>query len=95
MPGASNVLIEPQKLQYLLTTGKAGFFLLHGFDVTRPHELEAALRAHPVANEVEKFEYSSHGSKYVIRALSVRPTGAIPTPGQCGYLMPARRSRAS
>jgi hypothetical protein len=78
MPGASNVLIDPRKLQYLLTTSKAGFFLSHGFDATYPHELDAALRAHPASNEVEKFEYSLHGSKYVIRAALRSPDGRNP-----------------
>ena len=53
LPAGDNLQIDPRKLVYLLTSGKAGFFTSHGFSLFRPSELDAALREHPVRNEVE------------------------------------------
>jgi hypothetical protein len=52
LPNAHNVRIDPAKFTYLVTSGKALFFI-RGFDPSRPMELEAAPRQHPVINPFE------------------------------------------
>ena len=49
VPNAGTVSIDPAKLNYLLATnaGKAKFFARFGFDPSRPHELDVALRQRP------------------------------------------------
>jgi hypothetical protein len=47
LPNVNQAQIHPDKLTYLLTTGKARFFTVHGFDPRHPAGLEDALRAHP------------------------------------------------
>lgn len=78
MPHGHSVWIEPRKLAYLLTTGKAGFFLRHGFDPARPWELENALRVHPLMNPYESEFITPHGRKYVIRCSMRSPDGRNP-----------------
>jgi hypothetical protein len=47
IPGARNAQVDPRKLRYLVTSGKARFFTDHGFDPSREAEWIAALRQHP------------------------------------------------
>ncbi len=78
LPNANNVEIDPRKLTYLLTTGKAKFFILHGFDSGRPMELDAALRAHPLRNPIENSFQTVHGTKYTVRCSFPSPDGRNP-----------------
>jgi filamentous hemagglutinin len=78
LPNAHNAQIHPRKLTYLLTTGKAKFFGLHGFDLNRPLELDAALRAHPLRNQIESTETTIYGTKYLIRCSLPSPDGRDP-----------------
>jgi filamentous hemagglutinin len=78
LPNAHSVHIEPSKLTYLLTTGKAQFFILHGFDPNQPHELDAALRQHPTRNRVESASHTVHGDKYTVRCTLPSPDGRDP-----------------
>jgi hypothetical protein len=75
LPNAANLFIDPQKLTYLLQTnsGKAKFFARFGFHPSRPLELDAALRQHPVRNHYYNVVHTTHGTKYEIRC-------SIPTP---------------
>jgi hypothetical protein len=75
VPNAGTVSIDPAKLNYLLATnaGKAKFFARFGFDPSRPHELDVALRQHPVLNPYYSVFHTVHGAKYVVRC-------SMPTP---------------
>ncbi len=44
LPGVDNLQIDARKLVYLLTSGKAGFFISHGFSLLRPSELDTTVR---------------------------------------------------
>ncbi len=48
LPGVDNLQIDARKLVYLLTSGKAGFFISHGFSLLRPSGLDTAT-ARPAA----------------------------------------------
>jgi hypothetical protein len=80
LPNPYNVRIDLPKLIYLLTTdlGKAKFFALHGFDPSRPKELDAALRKHPVLHPFENMNLTPHGAKYTIRCSLPSPDGRNP-----------------
>jgi hypothetical protein len=78
LPNAHHVQIDPTKLTYLLTTGKAKFFILHGFDLHNPQALEIALREHPVRNQIESTSRTLHGVKYIIRCSMASPDGRDP-----------------
>jgi hypothetical protein len=78
LPNASTVRIAPAKLTYLLTSGKAGFFIKHGFDPGRPLELEAALRRHPIINPFENIFVTVHGFKFTVRCALPSPDGRNP-----------------
>lgn len=79
LPDVQNVYIDPPKLTHLLThPSKARFFTLHGFDPSRPHELDAALRKHPTQNRVESVIQSPNGEKFTIRCSMPSPDGRNP-----------------
>jgi hypothetical protein len=78
LPNAHSVRIDPAKLTYLLTSGKALFFTRHGFDLSRPLELEAALRRHPVINPFEDKFVTIHGTKFTVRCALPSPDGRNP-----------------
>jgi hypothetical protein len=77
VPNSGSLSIDPPKLTYLLQTdpGKAKFFAACGFDPSRPHELDAALRQHPVLNPYYSVVHTSHGTKYIVRC-------SLPTPNR-------------
>jgi hypothetical protein len=80
----ANVIIEPPKLRYLFTDlGKAKFFVMHGFHPSRPHELEAALRQHPVQNEIGGVFVTIHGTKFNVRCSMPSPDGRNPCTFSC------------
>jgi hypothetical protein len=78
LPNATTVRIDPAKLAYLLTSGKAAFFLRHGFDPDRPRQLDAALRQHPVNNRFENMIIGVHGVKFTVRCSLPSPDGRNP-----------------
>jgi hypothetical protein len=78
VPNARSVRISPAKLTYLLTSGKAGFSIRHGFDAGRPVELEAALRQHPIINPFENRFVTVHGVKFTVRCALPSPDGRNP-----------------
>jgi len=78
LPNAGTVRIDLPKLTYLLTTGKAGFFLRHGFDPARPEELEAAIRQRPIDNAFEDIFVTRHGFKFTVRCAMRSPDGRNP-----------------
>ena len=79
LPNAANVVIEPQKLNYLLThPGKSIFFNMMGFDRSRPHELGAALRRHVLTNEITQVFITIHGAKFTVRCNMPSPNGRNP-----------------
>jgi hypothetical protein len=79
LPNAAHVIIEPQKLDYLLTDpGKSPFFIMMGFDRSRPHELDAALRQHVMANEIAAAIVTIHGAKFNVRCSMPSPNGRNP-----------------
>jgi hypothetical protein len=80
LPNPYNVRIDSPKLSYLLVTdlGKAKFFAVHGFDPSRPQELDAALRKHPALHPFENMFPTSHGAKYTIRCSLTSPDGRNP-----------------
>ena len=74
LPNAQNVHIDSPKLTYLLINPKkAGFFIHHGFEPSRPQELDAALRAHPIQNQIENTFHTVHGEKYTVRCTMPSP----------------------
>lgn len=71
---ARHARIDPPKLTYLFASGKARFFVLHGFDPLKLAELDAALREHPLRNPVESVIPSPpHGVKYTVRCSIASP----------------------
>jgi hypothetical protein len=78
LPAGDNLQIDPRKLVYLLTSGKAGFFNSHGFSLLRPSELDAALREHPVRDAVEDIFLTVHGIKFTVRCSLLSPDGRDP-----------------
>jgi hypothetical protein len=79
LPNVANVIVEPPKLGYLFADpGKAKFFTMHGFDPSRPYELEAALRQHPVQNEIDDVLVTIHGTKFNVRCSMPSPNGRNP-----------------
>jgi hypothetical protein len=84
LPNAANVIIEPQKLNYLLTDpGKSNFFKMMGFDRSRPLELDAALRQHVLANEIAEVFITIHGVKFNVRCTMLTPNGRNPCTFSC------------
>ena len=81
VPNSGNLSIDPQKLTYLLQTdqGKAKFFVaICGFDPSRPHEFDAALRQHPVRNPYYNVTHTTHGVKYEVQCSMPTPNGRNP-----------------
>jgi hypothetical protein len=78
LPAGNALRIDPRKLVYLLTSGKAGFFTSHGFSLLRPSELDHALRVHPVSNQVEDIFLTVHGVKFTVRCSLPSPDGRDP-----------------
>ena len=71
--------VDPHKIAYLVSSGKAGFFIQHGFDPQRnPNELSAALRNHPIRNHIENTFATGHGIKYTVRCTLESPDGRHP-----------------
>jgi hypothetical protein len=74
LPNARHVGIDPPKFTYLFATGKARFFVLHGFDPLKLAGLDAALREHPLRNPVESVSPSPpHGVKCTVRCSFASP----------------------
>ena len=69
LPAGDHLQIDPRKLIYLLTSGKARFFISHGFSPTWQHELDAALRLHTIRNQVEDVCLTVHGVKFIAKAV--------------------------
>jgi hypothetical protein len=80
VPNAGNVIIDSQKLIYLLVkdAGKAKFFALFGFHSSRPQELERALRWHVCNRHYEKDYPTAHGMKYEVKCSAPSPDGRNP-----------------
>lgn len=78
MPGAQNAQVDPRKLKYLVTSGKARFFTDHGFHPNREMEWIAALRWHPQLNHIENVYQTVHGVKYTVRCSLPSPDGRNP-----------------
>jgi hypothetical protein len=75
---------EPQKLNYLLTDpGKSPFFLMMGFDRSRPYELDAALRQHALTNEIDEVFITIYGAKFNVRCTMPSPNGRNPCTFSC------------
>jgi hypothetical protein len=77
VPDAQNASVDPRKLTYLVSGGKAGFSA-HGFNPGRPDEWIAALRQHPLLNRIENTCPSVHGVKYTVRCSLPPPNGRNP-----------------
>jgi hypothetical protein len=75
LPNVNQAQVHPDKLTYLLTTGKARSFTAHGFDPRHPEGLEGALRAHPARNPCNDTMVTNHGTKYVV-------TCSMPSPDE-------------
>jgi len=83
LPNAERAEIAPTKLRdYLLSSGhpigrfKARVFTALGFSAERWQELERALRAQHLTQEVEpSAAAAAHGQKYTIRAILKGPSG--------------------
>jgi hypothetical protein len=80
LPNAHNVIIEPQKLTYLLVRdpGKAKFWTGFGFDPSNPQELDAALRHHVQRNAIDEVFITPHGAKFNVRCNIRTPNGRNP-----------------
>lgn len=71
VPDRDQAAVDLRKItHYLLDinhpigSGKAKFFLGHGFNTSAPEEMEAALLGHVIGTEVNQF-----GVKYVVPAI--------------------------
>jgi hypothetical protein len=78
LPAGDNLQIDPRKLVYLLTSGKARFYTSQGFSPLRPFELDTALRVHPVRNQLEDISLTVHGVKFTARCSIPSPDGRDP-----------------
>ena len=78
VPNAGSAYVDPQKLTYIFNSGKGKFFILHGFDPSRPQELAAALREHVMVNPYQGVFPSVHGVKYTVRGPLTSPDGRNP-----------------
>lgn len=79
LPNAEDARVDPRKLAYLQASGKLKFFEMHGFDRSRPAELIAALKTHPLRNPVEQvIPAPPHGVKYTVRCSIPSPDGRDP-----------------
>lgn len=78
LPNLHQAQIHPDKLSYLLTTGKARFFTAHGFDPRHKEGLEEALRSHPARNPSSDPVVTIHGTKYVVSCSMPSPDGRDP-----------------
>jgi hypothetical protein len=59
--------------------GKAKFFIgTCGFDPSRPHELDAALRQHPVLNPYDSWVQNKFGIKIAVKCSLPTPNGRNP-----------------
>lgn len=74
LPGAGSTTVPADKMRdYLLTPdhpdngGKAGFFLRFGFAHDRWGELQAALAAHPIDNDVVRATPVGEGMRYRVQ----------------------------
>jgi hypothetical protein len=90
LPAADTLQIDARKLVYLLTSGKAGFFISHGFSLLRPSELDAALRLHRVRNQVEDTFPTVHGVKFTVRCSLPSPDRRDPCPLTVWIVDPCR-----
>ncbi len=78
VPNAASAYVDSQKLTYIFNSGKGKFFILHGFDPSRPQELAAALRDHAAAHQYQNAFPSVHGVKYTVRGPLTSPDGRNP-----------------
>jgi hypothetical protein len=70
--------------QYLLNlahpegAGKAKFFLGHGFSISEPETLAAAIHAHAEVNAIGEIVSGKHGTKTTVRCSIATPDGKNP-----------------
>lgn len=85
VPDRDQAAVDLRKItHYLLDTnhpigsGKAKFFLEHGFNMSAPEEMEAALLGHVFDRVVIGTEVNQFGVKYVVACHINTPDGANP-----------------
>lgn len=85
VPDREHAVVDLRKItHYLLDInhsiggGKAKFFLRHGFNMSAPEEMEAALLGHILARVVIGTEVNQFGVKYVVSCHINTPDGANP-----------------
>ena len=85
LPNAASAQVPPAKvMRYLLNLShpeggaKARFFLSFGFSLGSWQTLAAALRHHPVRNQVLSAENTGFGTKYAVRCALATPDGRDP-----------------
>jgi hypothetical protein len=85
VPDVSSAVVAPAKVRdYLLlqdhpdNDGKADFFALFGFTRERWSDLQLALVAHPVNNDVVRVVPAGDGMRYRVRCNLTSPDGRDP-----------------
>lgn len=85
VPDREHAVVDLRKItHYLLDldhpigSGKAKFFLGHGFDMSVPAEMETALLKHVRDRVIIKTEENHFGTKYVVSCDITTPDGTNP-----------------